>query len=145
MSERRKHFGLLQIGPVQEFIQTAKKTVDYWSGSFILSYFCSVAINHIGKDKVIFPSVHANPLFAHASTHPLPWVDSAKEDVYRPSLPNRLFCQLDENLDAGVVLSEAKELIKEKWMIIQKEIFSTFPSQVFGLNKTWTTMVYPCV
>ena len=28
----------LQIGPVQEFITKARKTRDFWSGSFLLSY-----------------------------------------------------------------------------------------------------------
>jgi len=47
---------LFQIGPVQEFIQTARKTQDYWTGSYFLSRLCEEAINEVRTKNVIFPA-----------------------------------------------------------------------------------------
>ena len=141
MSETEKYLGILQIGPVQEFIQAAKKTVDYWSGSFILSYLCAVAVDDIIKrSRVIFPFVEGNPLYNHATKHSLPWTGTADDDVYRPSLPNRLFCRLEGNEDPGAVLSHAKDQIARQWGDIQNAITSALASQIRGLNDTWRTI-----
>jgi len=39
---------MFAIGPVQELIAQARKTVDLWAGSYLLSYLTYKAIEYIG-------------------------------------------------------------------------------------------------
>ncbi len=59
-------FLLLTLGPVQDFISSAKKTSDLWSGSYILSYLTYGAIElimeELGPDHIIYPNLLAQPL-----------------------------------------------------------------------------------
>lgn len=45
------------LGPVQSFVAQARRTRDFWAGSFILSWLSSVAIAAIEKQggKIQFP------------------------------------------------------------------------------------------
>jgi CRISPR-associated protein Cas10/Cmr2 subtype III-B len=56
-----------QLGPVQDFIAAARSTRDLWSGSYLLSWLMSAGLAKIaelaGPDAVIFPNLHAQPLF----------------------------------------------------------------------------------
>ncbi len=60
-------FLIFSISPVQSFIMNAKKTRDFWLGSYMLSYLTWVAIdgviNSFGPDSIIFPDLHKQPLF----------------------------------------------------------------------------------
>ncbi len=60
-------FLLFQIGPVQEYIAQARRTLDLWSGSYLLSYLAGIALKHIalnfGPDNVIFPNLVGQPIF----------------------------------------------------------------------------------
>ncbi len=51
---------LFKIGPVQSYIQQARKTQDLYAGSFILSYLCQTAIKTAQTDgaKLIFPQAN---------------------------------------------------------------------------------------
>ena len=55
MSEQYFHFTL---GPVQGFVAQARRTRDFWAGSFILSWLVTVAMQAVEKQggKVLFPS-----------------------------------------------------------------------------------------
>ncbi|MEO0151716.1 MAG: type III-B CRISPR-associated protein Cas10/Cmr2 [candidate division WOR-3 bacterium] len=59
-------FLLFTIGPVQEFISTARKASDLWAGSYILSYLTykaiEVILEELGPDNVIYPNLLRNPL-----------------------------------------------------------------------------------
>jgi len=59
-------FLLWTLGPVQSFIESAKKTSDLWAGSFLLSYLTfkaiSVVMEEEGVDHVIFPNLNGQPL-----------------------------------------------------------------------------------
>ncbi len=59
-------FLLFTIGPVQEFISTARKTSDLWAGSYILSYLIykaiEVILEKLGPDNIIYPNLLRNPL-----------------------------------------------------------------------------------
>ncbi|OQA96559.1 MAG: CRISPR-associated protein [Spirochaetes bacterium ADurb.Bin218] len=59
-------FLLWTLGPVQSFIESAKKTSDLWAGSFLLSYLTfkaiSVVMEEEGVDHLIFPNLNGQPL-----------------------------------------------------------------------------------
>lgn len=147
MSKQSKYLAIFQVGPVQEFIQSAKKTLDYWSGSFLLSNFCAVAIRQIGRDdtlsnppkeRVIFPSVAENPLFKHidSTNAAFPWSGRAEDDVYRPSIPNRLFCLLEGcQTDVSEALDKARRAVDGAWEQIQTEILLVLDDQ--GIDDVW--------
>ncbi len=63
----RPAFLLMQIGPVQEYIAQARRTLDLWSGSYLLSYLVAAGLKHIalnyGPDNVIFPNLCGQPIF----------------------------------------------------------------------------------
>lgn len=60
-------FLLFQIGPVQDYIAQARRTLDLWSGSYLLSYLTGQALKYIalnyGPDCVIFPNLCGQPIF----------------------------------------------------------------------------------
>ncbi len=56
MSEQYFHFTL---GPVQSFVAQARRTRDFWAGSFLLSWLSAVAMQAVIKQggQIIFPRV----------------------------------------------------------------------------------------
>ncbi len=60
-------FLLFNLGPVQEYIAAARRTLDLWSGSYLLSYLIGIGLRHIalnlGPDHVIFPNLCGQPIF----------------------------------------------------------------------------------
>lgn len=56
MNKRTLHFSL---GPVQGFVAQARRTRDFWAGSFLLSYLSGQAMNHIIQHdgEIVFPAV----------------------------------------------------------------------------------------
>jgi len=61
MTEQYFHFTL---GPVQSFVSQARRTRDFWAGSFLLSWLSSVAMLAVIKQggKIIFPQENPNYL-----------------------------------------------------------------------------------
>jgi len=45
------------LGPVQGFVAEARRTRDFWAGSFLLSYLAGIAMLEVTKQhgKIIFP------------------------------------------------------------------------------------------
>ena len=90
-------FLLFTIGPVQEFIATARKTSDLWAGSYLLSYLTYKAIEiileELGPDNVIYPNLLAQPLvdkwlyekFENTS------IENFKEEIYFKEYINNCF------------------------------------------------------
>ncbi len=52
------------IGPVQEFVNQARRTSDFWAGSFLLSWLAGVAMRAVARQggKIQFPLPPANYL-----------------------------------------------------------------------------------
>ena len=50
---------MFTIGPVQSFIEAARKTEDLWMGSYILSYLVAKAMDKVRGDGVelIYPAI----------------------------------------------------------------------------------------
>ena len=86
-----EYMSIFQIGPVQEFIQTARKTQDYWAGSFLLSFLNARAIKSFGEKDVIFPHTDECKLYNASKEKNIPWDREMLPDYYQSSLPNRFF------------------------------------------------------
>ncbi len=122
--------GIFQIGPVQEFINSARKTQDFWSGSYLLSYLTGIAIDKVveksGNEKnvIIYPSLESNnqPIFDYIhqlrKNQKKPWEQgqqpSYAKNEFRPTIPNRFVCKfvLEEN-KARSILKEAEEAVNK--------------------------------
>lgn len=82
------------LGPVQGFVAQARRTRDFWAGSFILSWLASTAIACIQKQggKIQFPVPDEAYLqFLYGNTE--------KQDIPRPqqgSIPNRFMATTAE-------------------------------------------------
>lgn len=57
MSEAPTYLISISIGPVQDFIASARRSRDLWFGSWILSELSKAAARTIGKEALIFPQI----------------------------------------------------------------------------------------
>ena len=51
-----RHLFICTIGPVQDFIKTARRSRDLWYGSWMLSELSKAAAKEVGKENLIFPA-----------------------------------------------------------------------------------------
>lgn len=109
---------LFSIGPVQDFIATARKTQDLWSGSYMLSYIAWTVMQLIseemGPDSVIFPDLIGQPFCNHwlAETKELSFVKRpGGEELSSPTLPNRLLAILPKD-KVEVIANDAECKVK---------------------------------
>jgi len=89
-------FLLFAIGPVQDFIATARKTQDLWAGSYLLSYLSwramKVVAEEFGPDSLIFPDLCRQPfadLWLINNGKGLNIEKPKPEELSSPTLPNR--------------------------------------------------------
>ncbi len=124
---------LFTIGPVQSFISQARKTQDFFMGSFFLSYLTftgmKVIIEEYGPTSIIYPDLFNQPL--------MDWFLEKKEiKVYKsssqfidiPTIPNRFVAIIPEsNKDKIKELAEKiKNKIEEEIKCIQQKTFEEF-------------------
>ncbi len=110
-------FLIFTIGPVQDFIASARSTRDLWSGSYLLSYLVATALHRLtldfGPDHVLFPNLCGQPIldlllkdeWSRMSTGDGElWTafDYYKEEgrkrLLTPSLPNRFLAILPSGM-----------------------------------------------
>ena len=120
-----KNIAIFTIGPVQSFISAAKKTKEFWAGSYLLSYLTWQAIEHTinkaGKESIIFPRVLKQPFykkFIEGQTN--------IKNLGMPTLPNRFMAFLDRD-EAEKILAECENKVHEK-------LYDILKSPVLGLE-----------
>ena len=97
MTSRYFHFTL---GPVQSFVAQARRTRDFWAGSFILSYLSAVAMKAVQKQggTLLFPA--ANDRF-------LSWLEGrpagGAERPTQGEVPNRFKARVEQGFDPDLV------------------------------------------
>lgn len=107
------------IGPVQDFIRTARRTQDLWMGSYMLSYlaWCGIRIiaDEFGPDAVIYPSLYGQPLVDQWLAADHKWqVAPPREDLTRATLPNK-FVALLPAADAKEVAERVTDAVRNAW------------------------------
>lgn len=110
---------LFTLGPVQNFISQARKTQDFYIGSFILSYLTfkamEIIINKYGPTNIIYPDLYKQPLmdlWINKNLFKLP--DFEEELIQIPTIPNRFVAILpttDKN-EIVKLANDIKEHIK---------------------------------
>jgi CRISPR-associated protein Cmr2 len=129
-------FGIFQIGPVQEFITCAKKTQDFWSGSYLISYLTCVAMHEVvkvsGKDAIIYPNLDQQPLYGYVAKleqDGKPWEQPPLGNALKPTVPNRFVARLDDG-NAKTLLDQSESKVNEVFLNITGHIQSEFWNKV---------------
>ena len=83
---------MFTIGPVQSFIEAARKTEDLWMGSYILSYLVATAMDKVQGDdiEIIYPAIESQSPFDF-------W---KQQDFATPSFPN-LFLAIGNGVEVS--------------------------------------------
>lgn len=151
---------LFSIGPVQDFIASARSTRDLWSGSYLLSYLVSTALGKIalevGPDHVVFPNLLDQPLIdaqlkgtiydqfnfsGEVVSEGFDYSGANLSKLLTPSLPNRFMVLLPARLPDGQTCDEyAAQLvedIKDELTTLAEDIvrhLEKHPHQAITLN-----------
>ncbi|MFN3533316.1 MAG: type III-B CRISPR-associated protein Cas10/Cmr2 [Candidatus Brocadia sp.] len=114
---------LFSIGPVQDFIATARKTQDLWAGSYMLSYISWTAMKAIseemGPDSIIFPDLMDQPFCnLWLRERGLKFIGKpGGEDLSSPTLPNRVLAILPKD-NAEHIARRAEDTVKRVFIEI---------------------------
>lgn len=103
------------LGPVQSFVAQARRTRDFWAGSFLLSYLAGVAMcaTQIQGAKIVFPVPNDDFLNAiQGQGTALP---------KQGGIPNRFMADIGscENFNAGAVVNA----VKQAWLAISDKVW----------------------
>lgn len=92
------------LGPVQGFVAQARRTRDFWAGSFILSWLSAVAMKAVEKQggKIIFPKPDA--AFMEA-------IETGGTGPKQGSIPNRFMAEVGDGFDSPQVV----EAVQAAW------------------------------
>ncbi len=129
MSSQYFHFTL---GPVQSFVGQARRTRDFWAGSFLLSWLSGVAMNLVQAQNgtIIFPEADPNFLDAIAGKPCTPPVQG--------SIPNRFKAKVDENFSPQYVTAG----VQQAWKDLAKEIYQEIaPRKNSNTEEIWQRQI----
>jgi CRISPR-associated protein Cmr2 len=122
-------FLLFSVGPVQEFIATARKTQDLWMGSYILSYLSwqamKVVAEEFGPDVIVFPDLYEQPLVDKWLASKITLEQPDIHGLSTPTLPNRFLAILPQMKEGKYQPSEIAKRAKESVIVAWKEIAET--------------------
>ena len=107
---------MFTIGPVQSFIEAARKTEDLWMGSYILSYLIAQAMDKIRGDDIelIYPAIGNQSPFDFWKRQDQ---DLGLDSFATPSFPN-LFLAIGSGTKVDELVGRAKDaecIIKNKF------------------------------
>ena len=112
MTNNNKNYFHFTIGPVQGFVSQARRTRDFWAGSFILSWLSAVAIKAVEHQK-------GEIKFPHANENYMQWLEGKGEKGTEPkqgSIPNRfkgLVAEVDDDFEPKAVTIAVQEAWEE--------------------------------
>ncbi len=96
-----------QIGPVQDFIATARSTRDLWSGSYLLSWLVAEGIKKLPSgSELIFPSRSGQPLLDTT-------LNPDRPGILIPNLPNIFIAEIKGN--ALETARQVEAAIRAEW------------------------------
>ncbi len=129
MTKRYFHFTL---GPVQGFVAQARRTRDFWAGSFLLSWLSGIAMNSVKNQngKILFPSPDENYL---------KWITDKgkKPEPHQGNIPNRFKAEVDDNFKPQQVVKEIKSAWQELAELVWKEDLAEFCAEDSIHRQIW--------
>lgn len=110
------HLLAFHIGPVQDFIATARRTQDWWMGSWLLSHLSRTAIHSLpGKEESLT----------------LPKLSPGEHDQAIASTPNHFFAEITGENPAEVA-GKVEASVREEWSRIGQVVKDRFFRTVDG-------------
>ncbi len=123
------------IAPVQGFVGQARRTRDFWAGSYLISYLTAHAINAVlqagpclpgqtpeqNANRIIFPHIDDDPLLAAVMGRATPQSGS-DEGARIASLPNRFSAECHDPVSAGKAAAQA---VQSAWQSLALEVWKT--------------------
>ncbi len=147
---------IFSITPVQSFISTARKTRDFWMGSYILSWLSWKAMEAIaeeyGPDSVVYPELHDQPLvklwllgkFPEFPQELKSMVEeekaSLKKELLFPTLPNRFVAFVDWD-DGERMARKAEERARRAFEEISDFVRNKIGKSDDELSRLWDRQV----
>ena len=122
------------IGPVQGFVAQARRTRDFWAGSFILSWLSAVAMRSVIAQggKVVFPKADENFL---------DWLEGegVAKCPRQGSVPNRFKAEVGNDFDADKVV----DAVQKAWGELAELVFQDLARCDIGERtvKIWNRQV----
>lgn len=111
------HYFHFTLGPVQGFVSQARRTRDFWAGSFILSWLAAVAIQAVKHQdgKVEFPQPDEDYMA---------WLigEGKKNRPTQGSIPNR-FKGLVAEVDTKFKPEAVVNAVQEAWKALAEEVW----------------------
>jgi CRISPR-associated protein Cmr2 len=112
------------IGPVQGFVAQARRTRDFWAGSFILSWLATVAMKAVvmqeGKEAIKFPL--PDEKFMQA-------VESGNANIKQGNVPNRFKAEVSKAFKPALVEQAVRTAWKKLAEAVWKADFSGVDNQ----------------
>lgn len=123
MTRRILHFTL---GPVQGFIADARRTRDFWAGSFLLSWLSGKAMAALVAEggKIIFPQVANDELFDA--------IRGKGGTPYIGSLPNRFKADVTDISDPAKICEDA---ICKSWKELAEAVRKQYIDEIAKYGK----------
>lgn len=128
MSTNKQYFHFT-LGPVQSFVAQARRTRDFWAGSFLLSWLSAVAMLSVQKQggTISFPAADENFMR---------WLEGkAKDASTKPaqgSVPNRFKAEVADNFKPESVLQD----VRSAWQTLAQHIFDRDLKKYKGTTET---------
>ena len=124
MTEQNKKYFHFTLGPVQSFVGQARRTRDFWAGSFLLSWLSGVAMQSAIAQggTVLFPK--ADQDFLNAIN------GKGNNKPKQGSIPNRFKVEVDESFNPSLVL----ENVQQAWQALADDIYAEI--EPFALENT---------
>jgi CRISPR-associated protein Cmr2 len=126
----------LSLGPVQAFVAQARRTRDFWAGSFLLSTLAAVAMREVRAQdgKVLFPRPDEEFLRALSG-------QSVERTPQQGVAPNRFKASVPPEFDPGAVC----QAVRLAWVGVAGLAWKRLPERIRdgheGLRRVWSRQI----
>ncbi|MDP8170526.1 type III-B CRISPR-associated protein Cas10/Cmr2 [Pasteurella skyensis] len=127
MNKTNKQYFHFTLGPVQSFVGQARRTRDFWAGSFLLSWLSGVAMLSVIKQQrdLVNEELDIDEiiLFPKADKQFLTAIEKGcQDDNFAPKqggIPNRFKAEVHQNFDGSKVVSD----VQDAWKALANTIY----------------------
>lgn len=136
-SESNPRYFHFMLGPIQEFISQARRTRDFWAGSFLLSWLSAVAIRAAEQQHgtvILYPA--RNAVVMNKLLYP-----EQGEVVHQARLPSRFKAQVGEDFCPDKVIDSVNQAWQALADLIYSEDLAVFEKDYQKLPGIWKDQV----
>jgi len=114
MTKIKNQYFHFTIGPVQSFVGQARRTRDFWAGSFLLSWLSGIAMLSVKKQGGVIKFPLADKSFLDAILG-----ETNKKTLKQGSIPNRFKAEVNGDFKPEIVI----ENINKAWGTLASQIY----------------------